>query len=58
MKKHLVYAEDLVYDIMQYPGSSIPKGVIRSVVEETIDTKSVSIWQHLWNRLLQLFKKA
>lgn len=55
MKKHLVYAEDLQYELMQYPRSTMPKAEIHACVERVINTKSVTIWQHLWNKIRELF---
>lgn len=58
MRKHLIYAEDLVYEIMQYPGGSVPKSVIRAYAETAVTIRPVGFWQHMWNRIRWLFKKA
>ena len=57
MKKHLVYAEDIVYEIMQYPSKSISKALIRDCVATVINEREVSIWQHFWNCIKELFKR-
>jgi hypothetical protein len=57
MKKHLVYAEDLVYEIMQYPSKSISKTLIRDIAEEVIATQSVSIWRHILNTVKGWFTR-
>lgn len=57
MKKHLVYAEDLMYEIMQYPSHSISKSLIRSCTEQVIEEKQVSVWQHMYNCIKGLFKR-
>lgn len=49
MKKHLVYAEDLLYEIMQHPSKNISKGLIRQCTAEVIKEKKVTIWKHIWN---------
>ncbi len=57
MKKHLVYAEDIMYEIMQYPSSSISKGLIRDCVATVINEREVSVLKHIWNRIKELFKR-
>ena len=57
MKKHLVYAEDLVYEIMQYPSKSISKRMIRSCADKVIEEKQVSLWRHIINCFKELFIK-
>ena len=47
--KHLVYAEDLIYEIMQHPSKSLSKGLIRQCADEVIKEKEVSIWKHICN---------
>lgn len=42
-RKHIVYAEDVVYKLMQYPYSSIPKGEIRKLVEAVAAEQEVNI---------------
>ena len=48
-KKHLVYAEDLIYEIMQHPSRNISKGLIRQCAAEVIKENKVTIWKHIWN---------
>lgn len=57
MKKHVVYAEDLLWEIMQYPSKNISKALIRQCVETVIKEKPVSIWQHIKNSTVSRFKK-
>ena len=57
MKKHLVYAEDLIYEIMQYPSRSISKGLLQQCADRVIVEKSITIWQHIWNCIKGCFKK-
>ena len=56
-KKHLVYAEDLIYEIMQYPSKSLSKGLINICAEKVIKEKEVSIWKHIWNRVKEFFRR-
>jgi hypothetical protein len=57
MKKHLVYAEDLIYEIMQYPSKSLSKGLIHKCADEVIKEKEVSTWKHIWNLLTGKVRK-
>ena len=50
-EKHLVYAEDLIYEIMQYPSKNISKSLIRDCAKKVIVEKKISIWRHVWNRI-------
>ncbi len=50
-KKHLVYAEDLIYEIMQYPSRSLSKGLVHSCAAEVIKEKEVSVFKHILNRI-------
>lgn len=50
-KKHLVYAEDLIYEIMQYPSRSLSKGLVHSCAAEVIKEKEVNVFKHIWNRI-------
>lgn len=56
MKKNLVYAEDLIYEIMLYPSKSLSKSLVRDCAEKVIAEKKVSVWQHIWNCIKGLFK--
>ena len=58
MKKNLVYAEDLIYEIMQYPSKNISKALIRQCAEKVIAEKKVSIWRHIWNCITSWWCKA
>ena len=55
MKKHLVYAEDLLYEIMQYPSRNLSKGLIRECTNKVISEHRVTIWRHLFNCIKGLF---
>jgi hypothetical protein len=57
MKKHLVYAEDLLWEIMQYPSHNISKGLIRSCTEKIIKEKQVSLWQYIRDSFIRRFSK-
>lgn len=41
--KHMVYAEDILYAIMQYPGKSITKGLVKQIVEQVVKEKEITI---------------
>ena len=47
MKKHLIYAEDLVYEIMQHPSKTISKRLIKDCADRIVAEKPVSIWQYI-----------
>ena len=49
MKKHLIYAEDLLYEIMQYPSSHISKRLIQECTTTVIKEREVSILRHIFN---------
>ena len=57
MKKHLVYAEDLMNEILQYPSHSISKTLIRECTAKVIEEKPVSVWQQLKNNIKELVKR-
>lgn len=57
MKKHVICAEDLLYEIMQHPSKSISKTLIRECTEKIVNEKSVSIWQHICIRVKEFFKR-
>ena len=56
-KKHLVYAEDLIYEIMQYPSKNISKSLINACADKVIKEKEVSIWKHILNRIKEFFRR-
>ena len=41
--KHLVYAEDVLWEIMQHPSRNISKSLIKQLVEKVIKEKEVTI---------------
>jgi hypothetical protein len=55
--KTLVYAEDLIWEIMQYPAKNITKGIVKSCTEKVIAEKRVNIFVHIWNLIKELFTK-
>ena len=57
MKKHLVYAEDMMYEIMQYPSRDLSKKLIRHCTAEAIKNNEVTIWQHVRYCIKGWFKR-
>jgi hypothetical protein len=57
-KKHLVYAEDLLYEIMMYPSSTMTKGSIRHCAEKVIEEQTVSIWRAILDKIKSWFVKG
>ncbi len=41
--KHMVYAEDILYAIMQHPSKNITKGLIKQIVEQVVEEREVTI---------------
>ena len=41
--KHMVYAEDILYERMQYPNNAVYKGEIRRLIEKVVNEKEVTI---------------
>lgn len=41
--KHLVYAEDVIYAIMQHPSKNITKSIVKQLIDEVVETKEVNI---------------
>lgn len=41
-KKHLVYAEDIVYAIMQYPSKNITKSIVKQIIDRVVEEKRVN----------------
>jgi hypothetical protein len=50
-KKHLVYAEDLIYDIMQHPSRDLSKGLIHKCTNDFVKENTIGFWKHLWHCL-------
>ena len=50
-KKHLVYAEDLLYEIMQYPSRNISKSLVKACTDRVIAVHEVSVWRHIWDTI-------
>ena len=57
-KKHLVYAEDILYEIMQYPHTAMNKCAIKSCLLQAAEDCEISIWQHIWYRIKSLFMRG
>ena len=58
VKKHLVYAEDIIYEIMQYHSNNITKRAVRDCVELVIAEKRVSVWYHIWHCVKSWFTRV
>ena len=43
MPKTLVYAEDILIAVMQYPSQHITKGIVKQLITDVAEEKSVSI---------------
>ena len=41
--KHLVYAEDIIYAIMQYPFHNLEKSTVKQIIEQVTEEKKVTI---------------
>lgn len=41
--KHMVYAEDVLWAIMQHPSKNITKGLVKQLVEQVVAEKEVTI---------------
>ena len=41
--RHMVYAEDILYAIMQHPNKTITKGEIKQIIEQVVEEKEVTI---------------
>ena len=41
--KHLVYAEDILLAVMQHPGKNITKGLVKSIIEQVVEEKEITI---------------
>lgn len=42
-KKHMVYAEDILWAIMQHPSKNITKGLVKQIIEQVVAEKEVTI---------------
>ena len=42
-KKHLVYAEDVLYKLMQHPDNMIYKHELRELIDEVVEEKEVAV---------------
>lgn len=40
-KKHMVYAEDILWEIMQYPSRNLTKGLVKQLIEKVMDEKEI-----------------
>lgn len=47
MKKHMVYAEDLLQELMNHPDNAIYKWTILELVNKVVREKEVTIGMHL-----------
>ena len=55
--KHLVYAEDVIWEIMQYPHSFMSKSDIRQCATEAAEKNRITIWIHITNLIKEFFKR-
>lgn len=39
--KHLVYAEDILWAIMQHPSSKISKSIVKQIIDSVVSEKQV-----------------
>ena len=57
-KKHLIYAEDLVNEILQYPSRDLSKKLIRQCAKKVIKEKTVPEPRAFsWHCIKNLFSK-
>ena len=42
-KKRLVYAEDILYELMQYENSNVPKSVIKRIINKVAREREVAV---------------
>ncbi len=57
MEKHVIYAEDLLWEIMQHPSKSISKSLIRECTDKVIAEKELTMWQAVKGTLTRRVKK-
>ena len=57
MKKHVIYAEDLIDEIMKYPSRDFSKALIRHCAAAVVEDKQVSLWQHICQKARELVKR-
>lgn len=43
MEKHMVYAEDILQELMKHPDNAIYKGELKQIVEKVVREKEVTI---------------
>ena len=43
MKKHLVYAEDILWELMKHPDNAIYKGELRQIIDKVAREKAVTV---------------
>lgn len=41
--KHMVYAEDILWAIMQHPGKNLTKGLVKHIIEQVVAEKEITI---------------
>lgn len=49
-EKVLVYAEDVLMELMQYPNKQLSKGVVKSIIDSVVKEKAVKIEDLLKNK--------
>lgn len=42
-EKHMVYAEDVLWALMQHPHKSIAKGEVKHIIDKVVEEKEVTI---------------
>jgi hypothetical protein len=55
--KNLVYIEDFVWEIMQYPSHTVPKSAIKDCAKDILTKRRVTVWKHLCNIIKDLFSR-
>jgi hypothetical protein len=51
MKKHLVYLEDILEEIMKYPSRDFSKTMINACAAKVLHEKEVNVWKHIWSTI-------
>ena len=41
--KHMVYAEDILWAIMQYPSRHITKSIVKRIIEQVVKEKEITV---------------
>lgn len=44
-RKHMVYAEDILYELMQHPDNMIYKFELRQIIAKVIEEKEISLYR-------------